>query len=42
MKRGRFSDEQIIAILKEQEAGLPPPRDQPCDILQVESEVWRP
>ena len=23
MKRGRFSDEQIISILKEQEAGLP-------------------
>ena len=23
MKRSRFSDEQIIAILKEQEAGMP-------------------
>jgi hypothetical protein len=25
MKRSRFSDEQIIAIVKEQEAGMAPP-----------------
>jgi len=29
MKRSRFSEEQIIAILKEQEAGAPTQDDKP-------------
>ncbi len=47
MKRSRFNEEQIIAILKEQEGwdadggGLPPSRDQLGDVLQVEVEVRR-
>ncbi len=36
MKRSRFSEEQIIAVLKEQEAG-----DQFSELLQVEVQVWR-
>ena len=45
MKRSSFSEEQIIAMLKEQEAGMPT-ADQPeargefCDVLQVEGQVW--
>src|SRR5262249_2066512 len=46
MKRSRFSEEQIIGILKDQEAGitptadiLPEARDIQRDILQVEGEV---
>jgi hypothetical protein len=44
--RRRFGEEQIIGILREQEAGRRPPKyfdakDLGCDILQVESEVWR-
>ncbi len=40
MKKSRFSEEQIIGILKEQQAGLPvaeicPPRHQRRDVLHV-------
>ncbi len=48
MKRSGFSDEQIIALLREQEAGMPTAevclqaRDQIGDVLQVEGQVWRP
>ncbi len=46
MKRSRFSEEQIIAILKEQEAGMA--TADVCrrhgissgDVLQLESQVW--
>ncbi len=48
MKRSRFTDEQIIALLRQQEAGAPTAevclqaRDQFGDVLQVEGQVWRP
>ena len=41
MKRNRFSEEQIIGILKEHEAGVPQARRQRCQHLQMESEVRR-
>lgn len=47
MKRSRFSDEQIIGILKEHQAGLsgdgavPQIRDQRRDVLHLAQEVWR-
>lgn len=47
MRRSRFSDDPIIGILKEQEAGgedgggVPPARHQRADVLPVEIEVWR-
>lgn len=42
MKRSRFSEEQIIAMLKEQEAGMPTAdvcrkHGESCDILQIQS-----
>lgn len=47
MKRSRFNEEQIIAILKEQESAgdggpVSQARHLQCDLLQVESQVWRP
>ena len=47
MKRSRFSDEQIIGIVKEQEAGMGTAevcrraRDQLGDALQMEGQVRR-
>ena len=47
MKRSRFSEEQIIAILKEQEAGMrgggvPPPRGQFGGLEVSEARRLRP
>ena len=45
--KARFTDEQIIAIIKEQESGEKTAdvcrraRDQFCDVLQIQIEVWR-
>ena len=47
MRKGRYSDEQVIAILREQEAGtadggdLPQVRRLERDLLQMEIEVRR-
>ena len=47
MKRSRFSEEQIIGILKEHQAGaergraLPEARRQRADMLRMALEVWR-
>ena len=47
MKRKRHTEEQIIAILKEHEAGsedgrsVPQARDQRGKLLQLEGQVWR-
>ncbi len=47
MKRSRFSEEQIIAVLREQEAGIstadvcPQARDQQRYVLRLEGEVRR-
>ncbi|MEN2975591.1 hypothetical protein WG926_00420 [Tistrella sp. BH-R2-4] len=47
MKRSRFSEEQIIGILKEQggrrvDGGcVPPSWNLERDLLQVESQIWR-
>ena len=47
MKHGRFTEEQIIEILQEQEAGqktadgVSQAWDQRCDILQMEGEIRR-
>jgi hypothetical protein len=48
MKRSRFSEEQIIQILNEAQAGLKVPRAMSqtwhfqCYILQMEGKIWRP
>ena len=47
MKRSKFTDEQILAIVREGEAGrkvadlVPHPRDHRADVLPLEGEVRR-
>jgi transposase-like protein len=47
MKRSRFTEEQIIAILREQESGSPTADVcrkhgvSSADVLQVEGDLWR-
>ena len=47
MKRTRFTETQIVAILKEADSGVPVkdrmPQvwDQRCNLLQLEIQVWR-
>ena len=47
MKTSRFSDSQILAILKQAEGGLPVPelrrehRHERRYVLQVASQIWR-
>jgi len=49
MRKSRFSDHQILGILKQAEAGtsvpdpgpVPRARHQQRDVLQVAGEIWR-
>jgi putative transposase len=47
MKKNRYTEEQIVGILKESEAGLKTSElcrkqwHQPADILPLEGQVWR-
>lgn len=41
MRKSRFGEEQIIGVLKEQQAGLPQARHQRRDVLRLALEVWR-
>ena len=41
MKNGRFSDAQIMAVLKQAEGGVPGAWDEQCQLLQMAGQIWR-
>ena len=41
MKNGRFSDAQIMAVLKQAEGGVPRARNEQREFLQMAGQVWR-
>jgi len=43
MKKSRYSDSQILRILKQAEAGTPVPRawHEQCQFLQMAGQIWR-
>lgn len=41
MRKSRFTEVQIIGMIKEQEVGMPSAWPQPGDVLQIQGQVRR-